>query len=411
MRKTDRRRLPTALPRALLLVAICSASCSTQGEDPASQPPEAQQSTTSDAEPEASKDGTDAAPDDVTAVALPAVSQPGALPRPGVGGGLVVVRVRPASPGVVVRLERREDAGWRTVDEAPQDRSGHAPFPRLHADGTAQYRAVVPGTGARGRSATVEVEPWRQVFADDFDGSALDSTTWDYRQLGLYNDDGGRECSKSDQSAVDVADGTLRLLVRADQARAGEECVSAEGTHDYYLNGHVSTEGRFAFTYGVAAARVRFQEGRGQHGAFWMQRQVPAVPGDAEGSGAEIDVAEFFGEGYPQGGLASFVYYLNKDNEDEKIGGVHPGATRQLPQGDDWWRSYHVFSVEWTPERYVFRVDGRESFRTDEAVSGVDQFLVLSLLTSDWELHRLDRTRLPSQMDVDWVRVWQQPGT
>lgn len=136
-----------------------------------------------------------------------------------------------------------------------------------------------------------------------------------------------------------------------------------------------------------------------------------AIPGNPAKSGAEIDIVEYFGEGYPQGGLASFLYYLNSKNESEKVGGVWPKATRQLPPGDDWWRSYHVFSVEWTKKQYIFRVDEREIFRTKEGVSGVPQYLILSLLTSDWELPKLDKSTLPSTMHVDWVRVWQsQPA-
>ena len=40
-------------------------------------------------------------------------------------------------------------------------------------------------------------------------------------------------------------------------------------------------------------------------------------------------------------------------------------------------------------------------------ISGVPQFLVLSLLSSDWELKDLDQSTLPATMKVDWVRVWQ----
>ena len=72
---------------------------------------------------------------------------------------------------------------------------------------------------------------------------------------------------------------------------------------------------------------------------------------------------------------------------------------------------FHVFSVEWTPEEYVYRVDGREIFRTSRGLSGVDEFLVLSLSTKDWELDQLDPSLLPSTMQVDWVRVWQRPAS
>ena len=71
-------------------------------------------------------------------------------------------------------------------------------------------------------------------------------------------------------------------------------------------------------------------------------------------------------------------------------------ATAQLPPGDTWWDRFHVFSVEWTPDAYIYRVDGREIFRNTQGVSGVEEFLLLSLSTKDWELRELDPSLLPS---------------
>jgi hypothetical protein len=59
---------------------------------------------------------------------------------------------------------------------------------------------------------------------------------------------------------------------------------------------------------------------------------------------------------------------------------------------------------------YIYRVDGREIFRNTQGVSGVEEFLLLSLSTKDWELSELDPSLLPSTMQVDWVRVWQDSG-
>ena len=55
-------------------------------------------------------------------------------------------------------------------------------------------------------------------------------------------------------------------------------------------------------------------------------------------------------------------------------------------RSDTWWDNYHVFSVEWTPTEYVFRIDGRETWRTSEGISHHPQFLILSQLSSDYEL-------------------------
>ena len=84
--------------------------------------------------------------------------------------------------------------------------------------------------------------------------------------------------------------------------------------------------------------------------------------------------------------------------------------------GDDWAGSYHVFSVEWTPERYIFRINGKETCRTTKVVSGIDQFLILSLQANTTRSGAARRRSppphssegLPQHMYVDWVRYWQR---
>jgi beta-glucanase (GH16 family) len=122
-----------------------------------------------------------------------------------------------------------------------------------------------------------------------------------------------------------------------------------------------------------------------------------------------MDVIEWFGEDQPQGGLASFIYYYPDDGQAgvtaKKVGDYirKPGRF-----GDDWAGKYHVFAIEWTPHHYVFRIDGRETFRTAQGVSGQPQYLILSLLSSDYELKHLGGDRhLPQTMSVDWTRIWQ----
>jgi beta-glucanase (GH16 family) len=246
------------------------------------------------------------------------------------------------------------------------------------------------------RSATFQADGWTLGFDDQFGGDALDETKWGYRQVGLLNP--GRTKSESSPEAVKVENGALKLGVAENPARPG-----------YYLNGHISTEMTYSFTYGIAAARVKFQKPRGMHGSFWLQSPVfGSVPGDAKASGSEIDTVEYFGSTYPDGGLASFTYFKDKDGNSAKSGGLQTEMSDAIAKkGDAWWKKYHVFSVEWSPEAYVFRIDGVETMRQTKNISGVPEVLLLSLLSSDWELPDLDTSQLPADMKVDWVRVWQ----
>lgn len=76
-------------------------------------------------------------------------------------------------------------------------------------------------------------------------------------------------------------------------------------------------------------------------------------------------------------------------------------------RSDAWWKRYHVLSVEWTADEYVFRIDGHETWRTTQNVSDHPEFMLLSMLSSDYELAMLGNNPLPQHSYVDWVQFWQ----
>jgi beta-glucanase (GH16 family) len=316
-----------------------------------------------------------------------------------------------------VVLSLKAGRGWTRVAETTLTDRGLAEFsvPTLVSGKPATYRATAAASQGYPAITTAPVlsTQWGPPdFSDEFSGASL-SATWSHRG-GDYNPAALRTCSKGSPAAVQVADGVVRLSVMADLERTSE-CTayrmdgSVMGQFRYRLNGHISTHGMADLTYGVAAARIKFQQSRGQHGSFWFQPTTP-VPGAtaaAEG-GAEIDVVEWFGDGGPNSGLSGSVYYPTTSGR-AKAGGWIADPGRYLADlSDSWWSGYHVFSVEWTPQAYVFRIDGRETWRTSEGVSGRPEFPILSLLSSDYELPHLGgEDRLPQHMYVDWVQFWR----
>ena len=249
-------------------------------------------------------------------------------------------------------------------------------------------------------------------FADEFSGTAL-GASWSHRGQD-YNAAGLRRCSKGSPQAVQVASGAVRLSVIRDPART-EPCTAYRANGDvigdfsYRLNGHISTAGQHELTYGVVAARVRFQEPPGQHGAFWLQPSVP-VPGatSAADGGAEIDVIEWFGAGLPSGGLSASVYYPTTSGQ-AKAGGwiANPGSylSGRTTRGG---RGTTCSVSSGAPTATSFRIDGRETWRTSLGVSERPEYLILSLLSSDYELPGLGgEDRLPQHMYVDWVQFWR----
>ena len=136
------------------------------------------------------------------------------------------------------------------------------------------------------------------------------------------------------------------------------------GKFAYRLNGHIGTQGAFSFKYGFAAARIKFQKSRGQHGAFWMQ-PATSVEGatDPRLTGAEIDVIEYFGDKHPEGGLTSFIYSKNKQGPGRQDRLVDQGLARRSSRTSGTAGRRTTTSSRWSgrPSVYIFRIDGKET--------------------------------------------------
>ncbi|MDF1604957.1 glycoside hydrolase family 16 protein [Nocardioides sp. YIM 152315] len=302
--------------------------------------------------------------------------------------------VEPAVGGETVQLEVRRDDEWSVIDTDEQDTEGNVVFVAPYrVEGEPQTYRLVAGEGVRSEQLESKVWEEKLAFDEPFDGDSL-GDRWMHRLQGYSVE--ARDCSKPDPSMVEVGGGVAAMSVALDPDASGP-CKYEGEQYDHRLNANFGTESSFRFKYGFAAARMKFHQERGQHAAFWMQ------PADGMGGGAEIDVIEWFGR-RPHTGLASYVHYADGDDKVKSGGWIEdPGQ-----YGKKWWKRYHVFSVEWTPEKYVFRIDGQITSVLEEGIAEVDEFLILSNLSSNYELELLPKeSDLPQTTLVDWVRVWR----
>lgn len=315
-------------------------------------------------------------------------------------------RFTPTRRGRAVFLQRYAGGTWQTVASARQDARGMFTFNA--APGSA-YRVRAAGFNGAPAVNSAKVTPAVAAidFADEFNGTALDSSKWGIRQEGERRDASNRPCSESSSKSVSVSDGAVHFQVKQiDQLSpdygADEISRQSQCPHGQYFNAHIGTQGKYAFQYGVMAAKVKFAREDGQHGAFWSQPDNSA--------GTEIDAVEYFGDSRTRAGFGSLQHSIywqqsGKQNYDK----VNQSRDYLLGRDKTWWNSYHVFSVERKPGVYIFRIDGHETFRTTKGLTAAQQYLILSLLTSTWELDELqgwDKSNL-STMDIDWVRVWK----
>ncbi|QIK75255.1 glycoside hydrolase family 16 protein [Nocardioides piscis] len=335
--------------------------------------------------------------------ALPQLADAGTTPSPAAAALTTLeAAFTPVVPGRTAILQAKRGRQWVETARGSQDSGGRVSFQSAYAlNGVPEtYRVLAARDQAYKETASgsVRTDAWgTPIFSDEFAGTTL-SPPWDHRYQGYEVP--SRSCSKTDPRATAVGGGVLALRVLDDPDRDDACTFALNGQQQstfHRINGHVGTQGRFSYRYGVAAARVKFHDPRGQHGAFWLQPQ-------GSGYGAEIDVIEWFGNG--SGGLTNSVWDYSSGTPVRVAGGWVPD---QPSFGSDWAGSYHVFSVEWTPSEYVFRIDGKVSLRTGQGVAQTEEYLILSLLVSNWEIPNLPSPQsLPATMDVDWVRVWQK---
>jgi beta-glucanase (GH16 family) len=205
-------------------------------------------------------------------------------------------------------------------------------------------------------SVALPVRPQPAVlFFDDFTGDQLDRAKWNVIVTG-------RTVNNEQQAYVDDAD-TLTvgagpetsgaengaLMIRA-RRRAGFK--TPEGRAFDFISGRLESRSKFEFTYGTAAARIKLTAGAGLWPAFW-----------ALGTGrwpdtGEMDIMENVGD----------PSWTNFALHGPGYSGNTPLVSRQqFPQGGDI-TGWHVYSMDWTADALVFKVDDEEKYRVTRAM-------------------------------------------
>lgn len=320
-----------------------------------------------------------------------------------------VARFIPEQDGQKVEIEQSDGGSWRTVAAGKQDANGEFAFLLDLGEDQPQLRArsVYPDVEEPVVTEAVSESAYKRVWADEFEGGEL-GPDWTVLPTSAA---AKRTCATVTPEMSTVADGELSLKVEKNPANPQPAAKCPDGQ---FLNSQIGTPNR-PFTYGVFAARIKFQEARGMHSAFWFfptgpdPEDVPEtdLPGR---KGSEIDVLEYYGDGLSDyDAYRSWVYWPKM--VDGKIVNQRSGerpAISKIKGEEELSKDWHVVSVEWTSEGYIYRFDGVEFQRISQGISRRPQQLLLSVLTSDYEIPRMTKNSVPAVMKVDWVRAWQR---
>ncbi len=274
---------------------------------------------------------------------------------------------------------------------------------------------------------------WKLAWSDEFDGTELDHTKWDFR-LNFWGKPFPAYCDSG--VALDGKGNVVFTPVKMDDGRicsaqlqtgsnsfdipkySFDSATNSCGDNNFWPLGTIP-EPKFMHRYGYYEVRCKLQKTNGWWSAFWLQTPSPGITYDPEWSGVEVDIMEYFGKNRLTSG--NFYGGYGKDLKiDARVdydfdGVLHPAKYPYTAEGYEAQKEeFHRFGVLWTEDEYVFFYDGKETARTKYPVSKVPQFILLTTEVQGYR--RGDGLRHDSDAEnslndtfiVDYVRVFDE---
>lgn len=244
---------------------------------------------------------------------------------------------------------------------------------------------------------------WELVWADEFDGTAIDQGTWTpevmpdpfNEELQYYTD----RIDTDPGANAWLEDGALIIEARREDFE-----------HREYTSARLITKGKREFRYGRFEARIRQPGEVGMWPAFWL------LGGNIDDVGwprcGEIDIMEGKGR-LPQ--WTSGALHRGPDPSNNRI----TVGEYELASGsfhDEW----HVFAIEWEPGQVRWEVDGVPFLGASKTPGeppaywpfdeGHTFFVILNLAVGGWfdDPHRPPENLSPQRLYVDYVRVYRR---
>lgn len=250
---------------------------------------------------------------------------------------------------------------------------------------------------------------WQLVWHDEFDGTELDRSKWDFRLCIMQH----RQPHLIGEEGVEL-DGNGNLLLKL--VKKNGEFFSAQLQTGYNFmdeppepNSYTRQmtwpiaklkKPKFQHKFGYYECRCRVQTQRGWWSAFWLQSPMIGAGLDPRQCGIEVDIMECFDP--------SAIVEHNNHWGGYAENHIHlPSPKMKLENPLE----FHYFGLEWTSDAYIYYIDGEETFRITEPVSQTEAFILLSTECNFYRMSgkpspELETAKLPDAFIVDFVRVY-----
>lgn len=236
------------------------------------------------------------------------------------------------------------------------------------------------------------------TWSDEFNGESIDASKWDKPEMNRRNNPDGPDGWW--QGKDSYLDGNGNLIIRARKIDNGND----DNDPFDYSTGAIRSKGRFQQKFGKFEIRCKLPDQAGWWVAFWLHSPSVGNVNDSGEDGTEIDIFEGFG----WTDTLNFALHWDGYGPDHKSEGYKKGI-------DGIRDGFHIYTLEWTEEEYIFLVDNKEVWKTSAGgVSKVPAYVKITgeLSTESWAISEHwsndpDLAEFPDYFIVDYVRVYQ----
>ncbi|MCW3053315.1 MAG: glycoside hydrolase family 16 [Chthonomonadales bacterium] len=240
---------------------------------------------------------------------------------------------------------------------------------------------------------------WVKTLDEEFDGPTLNSSLWN-----IYAENYWDKPSHFSKNNVLLGGGVVKLHY---EKKRGYHNDDPKKQQTDYTTGYLDTYGKWVQRYGYFEARVKLPDAPGLWPAFWMMPDRGVAAGeqwkrqDTNNHGMEFDIMEYLTRWGPYRYNVA-MHYDGYEKEHKSIGSdnlyVQPDKDGFLTCG-----------LLWTPGLAVYYCNGRELLRWENPrISDVPSDLMFDMVQGGWDNDPIDDSRLPADLIVDYVRVWQR---
>lgn len=239
---------------------------------------------------------------------------------------------------------------------------------------------------------------WICIWADEFSGTAVDETKWNFEVNG---DGGGNgELQYYRRENATVADGFLAITAKSENYLG-----------KLYTSARLTTKYKGSFENVRVVVRAKMPSGRGTWPAIWMMPLMNSYGGWPDSG--EIDIMEYVG--YDPDTIHCTIH---TDIFNHNLG-TQLGYSKDLPNAET---EFHDYELVWSPGHLEGHVDGtkyaefnyvaaltKDYFYHQAFPFDSPFFLILNLAVGgSWGgAQGVDPTIFPTALEVDYVRVYK----